>query len=171
MNIPEVCFLFLFRPGGCLMKIVNRSSSGKVKSAANLSRMRASLICWVLALSLVAACAPQVSPPPPVPLYPTRVITEDGMAFLVTGFRLPGTRQELTLRFDGSKQWIDLNLLQIVRFTGPIHQGYRRAVIVLTGGERLQAEVFVNIIVEGNTDLGYWNMPLSKVQSLDLGSD
>lgn len=153
------------------MEVVNRFPAGRARSASMLSRLNASFFCWVLALSLVAACAPKASPPPPVPLYPTRVITQDGMAFMVNGFRLPGTRQELTLRFDGSKQWMDLNLLQSVRFTGPVHKWYRPAVIILTSGEKMQAEVFVNIVVEGNTDLGYWNMPLSKVELLDLGSD
>lgn len=134
-------------------------------------RLNAPLCCWVLALSLMAACAPKALPPPPVPLYPTKVITQDGMAFMVNGFRLPGTRQELTLRFDGSKQWMDLNLLQSVRFTGPVHKWYRQAELILTSGERMQAEVFVNLVVEGNTDLGYWNMSLSKVERLDLGND
>lgn len=135
------------------------------------SRLRTPLFCWVLALWLVAACAPKASPPPPLPLYPTRVITQDGMAFLVKGFRLPGTRQELTLRFDDSQQWMELSLLQSVRFSGRIHKGYRQAEIILTSGERMQAEVYVNTLVEGNTDLGYWNMSLSKIERLDLGSD
>ena len=120
---------------------------------------------------LVAACAPKTVPPTPVSLYPTSVITQDGMAFMVKSFRLPGTRQEVALRFDGSKQWMALNLLQSVRFRGPSQKGYRQAEIILTSGERVQAEVFVNTIVEGSTDLGYWNMPLAQVERLDLGSD
>ena len=154
-----------------MMKVVHRFPSGKARSATMLSRLNTPLFCWVLALMLVAACAPKASPPPPAPLYPTRVITQDGMAFMVNGFRLPGTRQELTLRFDGSKQWIDLNLLQSVRFTGPVNKWYRPADIILTSGEKMQAEVYVNTIVEGSTDLGYWNMSLSRIERLDLGSD
>jgi len=153
------------------MKVVNRFPAGKARSAMMLSRLRAPFYCWVVALWLVAACAPKASPPPPLPLYPTRVITQGGMAFMVKDFRLPGTRQELTLRFDGSQQWMDLNLMQSVRFTGPVDKWYRPAEIILTSGEKMQAEVFVNTIVEGSTDLGYWNMPLSRIERLDLGSD
>lgn len=136
----------------------------------NCSRLRAPLF-WALALWLVAACAPKAPPPTPPVLYPTQVITRDGMAFMVRNFRLPGTRQELTLRFDGSKQWMALNLVQSVRFSGPVKDRYRQAEIILTSGERMQAKVFVNTIVEGITDLGYWNMPLSRIERLDLGSD
>jgi len=99
------------------------------------------------------------------------VITEDGVAFMISRFRIPGTRQELTLRYDTAKQWMALNLLQRVQFSGPVKDGYRQAEITLTAGERMQAEVYVNFIVEGETDLGYWNMSLSRINRLDLGSD
>lgn len=153
------------------MKFRNRFPAGKARSAGVFSWIKAPLFCWVLALWLLAACAPKVAPPLPAPVYPTRVITHEGVAFMVHGFRLPGTRQEFTLRFDGSKQWMALNLMQSVRFIGSAKKGYRRAEIFLTSGERLQTEVFVNTIVEGSTDLGYWNMHLSGIDSLDLGSD
>jgi hypothetical protein len=29
----------------------------------------------------------------------------------------------------------------------------------------------VNFLIEGSTDLGYWNMPMSKVESLNLAFD
>jgi hypothetical protein len=153
------------------MKDENRFTGGKAKSAHNLSRIKAPHFCWVLALWLLAACAPQALPPPPLNIYPSRVVTSDGMGFMVHRFRLPGTRQEITLRYDGTKQWIPLNLLQSVRFTGPLKDGYRQAEIILTSGERMKAEVYVNTVVEGSTDLGYWNMSLSRVDRLDLGSD
>ena len=153
------------------MKDENRFPSGKTRSSTILSRITAPLLCWALSLLLVAACAPKASPPPPVTLFPTRVITQDGMAFMVKGFRLPGTRQEITLLFGDSRQWMALNLLQSVRFSGPSQKGYRQAEIILTSGERVQAKVFVNNIVEGSTDLGYWNMPLARIERLDLGSD
>jgi len=35
----------------------------------------------------------------------------------------------------------------------------------------MKAEVFVNTVVEGTTDLGYWNTSLSRVDRLYLGSD
>lgn len=149
----------------------SRFFSGQARSAGNLSWNKAPLFCWVLALWLVAACAHKAPPPPATPVYPTRVITQEGVAFMVHRFRIPGTRQEITLRYNGAKQWMDLNLLQSVRFTGPVKESYRQAEIILTSGERMQAAVFVNTIVEGNTDLGYWNMSLSKIDQLDLGSD
>jgi hypothetical protein len=138
-----------------------------------LPRLTAPSLCWVLALCLLTACAPRkLPPPPPAPTYPTRVITQDGLAFLVHRLRLPGTRQEITLRDGTAKQWLPLNLLQSVRFTGPTQGGYRPAEIVLISGDKMQGEVYVlNIIVEGSTDLGYWNMPLSRVERLDLGRD
>ena len=52
-----------------------------------------------------------------------------------------------------------------------MRHNYRQAEIVLLGGERFQAKVYVHILVEGNTDIGYWNMSLSKIARLDLGSD
>jgi hypothetical protein len=48
---------------------------------------------------------------------------------------------------------------------------YRPADIILTGGERLQGELYVNFLLEGTTDLGYWNMPMSKVERLNLAFD
>ena len=143
----------------------------KMEASSYFSRITAPLCCWVLALCLVAACVPQTTPPPPPILYSTRVVTADGMGFMVNRFRLPGTRQEITLRYDGTKQWMPLNLLQSVRFISPPKDGYRQAEIILTSGERMKAEVFVNTIVEGSTDLGYWNMSLSRIERLDLGSD
>lgn len=64
-----------------------------------------------------------------------------------------------------------LEHVSAVRFTGPIQDTYRQAVITLTSGERLQGEVYVNFLLEGATDLGYWNMPMSKVERLNLAFD
>jgi hypothetical protein len=155
-----------------MMRDEHRFSSGKARSSLNLSRIKAAVFWGIFILWLVAACAPQAAPPPPpAPLFPTRVITQDGMSYMVNRFRLPGTRQELTLRYDGTRQWIALNLLRYLNFKGPLREGYRQAEIILLSGEKMQTEVFVNTIVEGSTDLGYWNMPLSRIERLDLGSD
>ena len=154
-----------------MMNNAHRFVGGKVKNTAALSRIPALFCYGLLALWMVAACSPKVAPPPPIPTYPTRVITEDGMAYAVSGFKLPGTRQELTLRVDDARQWIPLDQIQSVRFSGPVRHNYRQAEIVLLGGERFQAKVYVHILVEGNTDIGYWNMSLSKIARLDLGSD
>jgi hypothetical protein len=100
------------------------------------------------------------------------VTTQDGLAFTVHRLRLPGTRQEFTVRDGGAKQWLPLNLLQRVRFTGPTREGYRQAEIFLISGEKMGGDVYVvNVLVEGKTDLGYWNMPLSRIERLDLGND
>jgi hypothetical protein len=155
-----------------MMKNERGFLSGKAKNSTNLSRIKLPLLCWVLALWLVAACAPKAAPPPPPEsLYPSRVVTQDGMAYMVNGLRLPGTRQELTLRDDGARLWMDLKLIRSLSFSGPLQQGFRQAEIILVSGEKMQTEVYVNIIVEGETDLGYWNMSLSRIKRLDLGND
>jgi len=144
----------------------------KVKSCCFFPRITAFSLGWVLALWLLAACAPRELPPTPTPSYPSRVITQDGLAFTVHRLRLPGTRQEITVRDGGAKQWLPLNLLLSVRFTGPTREGYRQAEIFLISGEKMRGEIcVVNVLVEGSTDLGYWNMPLSRVERLDLGRD
>jgi hypothetical protein len=99
------------------------------------------------------------------------VITQDGVAYYVKGLRIPGTRQELRLKANETLTWVPLEQVLAVVFSGPIKDTYRQAVITLTGGERLRGEVFVNFLIEGVTDLGYWNMPMSKVASLNLAFD
>ncbi|MBW1917301.1 MAG: hypothetical protein JRI57_04660 [Deltaproteobacteria bacterium] len=126
---------------------------------------------WLLGLILWlgAACAPQMVPAPLT--WPSVVITEDGLAYYVRGLRLPGTRQELRVREAGANTWIPLTLIQRLEFTGPDQDGYRPAKIVLTSGEALQSEISINYMLEGNTDLGYWNMPLTKVSRLEVGTE
>ena len=123
---------------------------------------------WLLALP---ACNPQANKLPPPPVSPSMVVTQDGIAFYVKGLRLPGTRQELRLKEGGTLTWVPLEQVSAVTFSGPIRDTYRQAVITLTGGERLQGEVDVNFLIEGTTDLGYWNMPMRKVASLNLAFD
>ena len=55
--------------------------------------------------------------------------------------------------------------------SGRIQDTCRQGVITLTGGERLQGEVYVNFLIEGTTDLGYGNMPMRQVESLNLAFD
>jgi hypothetical protein len=135
--------------------------------------MRALVLLAVFASCLLAlsACNPQALKPPPPEVSPSMVVSQDGMAFYVKGLRIPGTRQELRLRESGTLTWIPLEQVSAVRFSGPIRDTYRQGVITLTGGERLQGEVYVNFLIEGTTDLGYWNMPMSKVASLSLAFD
>jgi hypothetical protein len=133
---------------------------GRVEALA----LGAVLICCLVALS---GCPPSpVKPPPPV--SPSFVITEGGVGFYVRSLRIPGTRQELRLKEGGTLTWVPLEQVSAVVFDGPIHDTYRHATIALTGGEKLRGEVFVNFLIEGTTDLGYWNMPMSKVESLYL---
>ena len=125
----------------------------------------AGMAACLLALS---ACAPYQPTPPPPEVSPSMVITRDGMVFYVKGLRIPGTRQELRLKEASTQTWIPLEQVGAVRFTGPIRDQYRQASISLAGGETLQGEVFVDFLIEGTTDLGYWNMPMSKVERLQL---
>ena len=144
-----------------------------MKACRILAGLRALVLLAVVAGCLVAvsACNPQAMKPPPPPVSPSMVVTQDGIAFYVKGLRIPGTRQELRLREGGTLTWVPLEQVSAVQFSGPIHDTYRQAVITLTGGERLKGEVYVNFLIEGTTDLGYWNMSMTKVASLNLAFD
>ena len=144
-----------------------------MKACRILAGLRALALLAVVAGCLLAlpACNPQAMKPPPPPVSHSMVVTQDGTAFYVKGLRIPGTRQELRLRESGTLTWVPLEQVSAVTFSGPIQDTYRQAVITLTGGERLKGEVYVNFLIEGTTDLGYWNMPMSKVASLNLAFD
>jgi hypothetical protein len=144
-----------------------------MKACRILAGLRALVWLAVVAGCLVAlsACNPQANKLPPLPVSPSMVITQDGLAYYVKGVRIPGTRQELRLRKSGTLTWIPLEQVSAVQFSGPVQDTYRQAVVTLTGGERLQGEVYVNFLIEGTTDLGYWNMPMTKVASLNLAFD
>jgi hypothetical protein len=144
-----------------------------MKACRILAGLRALTLLAVVAGCLMAlsACNPEVKKGPPPVVSPSVVVTQDGMAFYVKGLRIPGTRQELRLRESGTLTWVPLEQVSAVTFSGPIQDTYRQAVITLTGGERLKGEVDVNFLIEGTTDLGYWNMPMSKVERLTLAFD
>lgn len=144
-----------------------------MKACRILAGLRALTLLAVVAGCLLAwsACNPQAKKGPPPEVSPSLVVTQDGTAFYVKGVRIPGTRQELRLRQSGTLTWVPLEQVSAVRFTGPVQDTYRQADIILTGGERLQGEVYVNFLIEGATDLGYWNMPMSKVNRLNLAFD
>jgi hypothetical protein len=143
-----------------------------MNACPNLAGLKVLVRLVVLAACLLplSACAPNPKPPPPEP-QASVVVTRDGTAFYVKGVRIPGTRQELRLKESGTLTWIPLEQVMGVWFTGPERDTYRPAIILLTGGEQLQGEVYVNFLIEGTTDLGYWNMPMSKVASLNLAFD
>jgi len=144
-----------------------------MKAGRMLAGLKALALPAVVAGCLLAlsACNPQAKKLPPPPATPSVVVTQDGTAFYVKGVRIPGTRQELRLRQSGTLTWIPLEQVSAVRFIGPIQDTYRQADIILTGGERLQGEVDINFLLEGTTDLGYWNMPMRKVERLNLAFD
>jgi hypothetical protein len=144
-----------------------------MKACRILAGLRVLALLAVVAgcLLVLSACNPQANKLPPPPVSPSLVVTHGGMAYYVKGVRIPGTRQELRLRQSGTLTWVPLEQVSVVRFTGPVQDTYRQGDIILTGGERLQGEVYVNFLLEGTTDLGYWNMPMSKVESLNLAFD
>ena len=96
------------------------------------------------------------------------VITEEGIQFFVWGVKLPGTSQELKLKKGGSTTWLPLSIIEVITFSGPEIDGFRPADIVLTSGEKLNGELFADQIIEGTTDLGYWNITLGKVRQVGL---
>ena len=66
--------------------------------------------------------------------------------------------------------WVEPSQIQSIRFSGPERDRYRLAEIFFMDGQRLKAEVFVDVLLEGNSDFMYWNMPLSRVQLLQFGT-
>ena len=119
----------------------------------------------------MAACVPKKTPPSSPVKTPSKVVTQDGMEFSVYGLRLPGTRQELKLRSGEAITWLPLAIVQFIRFSGPAKQRFRPAEVILTSGEKFRGELFVGHLIEGTTDIGYWNMPLDQVRILGLGQD
>lgn len=129
----------------------------------------------LLSLLLLASCCcpgcrPPSPPPSPIQTFPSRIVTDDGATFLVNDLRLPGTFQELRLRRGTATMWVEPSQIQSIRFSGPERDRYRLADIWFADGYRLQAEVFVDVLLEGNSDFMYWNMPLSQVQLLQFGT-
>ena len=125
----------------------------------------------VAVLLVVAACAPLAPPPPPTPKIPSKVISEGGMRFLVYGLKFPGTSQDFKMREGGALFWLPLSIVQGVQLSGPELDNYRQAEVVLTSGERFRGELFVGQLIEGTTDVGYWNLSLKEVRSLVMGEE
>lgn len=140
----------------------------------NRCRFRApgKIILFILLLGLLLGpgCTPPPAPPPPIITYPSRVITEEGSTFFINGLRFPGNFQELRLRRGTANLWFDVSQIQSIRFTGPDRDRYRWADIFFVDGHKLQAEVFVDVLLEGNAESMYWNMPLARVQFLSFGT-
>jgi len=131
----------------------------------NNGRYGALFVVWVCLM--IAACAPEVVPPP-LPTYPGKVFTDEGKAFYVWNLRLPGTRQELVAKIGGTQTWVPLSVVHGVRFLGPEQDRYRESEIYTISGEKFRGQVFVGGLLEGTTDMGYWNMPLNKVEEFQM---
>ncbi len=122
-----------------------------------------------LMLCFIVAC-----PPPPVkpPIVPSVVMTEAKVQYNVSGLKLPGTRQELKTRRGDSHLWIPLRDIAALRFAGIVQpDDFRRARIVLTTGEVLEVEVHTRCLIEGDTEAGYWNMPLGQVAWIEFAGN
>jgi hypothetical protein len=130
-----------------------------------------SFIFFSLLLIMVGSCAPREVALPAPEILPSRVVTSEGMRYEIWNLRIPGTKQEFKLKSAGTTTWIPLSEVANIRFSGPILEQYRPARIFLIKGGRLEGELLVNFILEGTSDQGYWNMPMNKVEALDLGSD
>jgi hypothetical protein len=141
-----------------------------------MGTMTAKKSAWVVALGLflvmlAAACAEvQVAP---APTWPSIVTAEDRVQYYVSELRVPGTRQEIRTQKGEANLWIPLSRVSSLRFIGPPadDRDYRWSEIVLTSGEILRVKVDADQILEGRTEAGYWNMPLKKIYSLELGTN
>ena len=130
------------------------------------------LLSLFLGAALLAAAA--CSPPPkaaPTIRIPSKVITEEGIEYFVFGLKLPGTSQELKLKGSGTITWVPLSIMEVLTFSGREDDRFRPVDIVLTSGEKLKGDLFVGQIIEGTTDLGYWNMSLGKVRQIGFGEE
>lgn len=138
-----------------------------------MSRHKMRQSAWIvvagllLALFLGACAEVQVAQPPPA--WPSIVTSEDLVQHYVSGLRIPGSIQEIRTRKGDANLWIPLAQISTLKFVSPAYEDYRQAEIVLVSGEVLRVDVEVNQILEGKTDVGYWNMPLAKVSSLVVG--
>lgn len=128
------------------------------------------LLVAVLTLPASLGCRRhRVEPPPPEPV-PSTVITTEGVAYYVYDLRIPGTIQEFEVKKGGATNWIPLEIIRNVRFMGPPQEGYRPVKLFLLDGEIVQGLMRTDLLLEGKTDIGYWNMPFGKIDVIDWGT-
>ncbi len=143
----------------------------KMRESSYLAKL-AALLSLVMAAVLLTASSCGPPPPPSPPLKsPSKVITEAGIEFYVFGLKLPGTSQELKLKEGDTTTWVPLSVMRILTFSGPEDDQFRAVELVLISGEKLRGDLCVGQIIEGTTDLGYWNMPLAKVRQIGFGEE
>lgn len=128
-------------------------------------------IFFGLLVILAGACGPREIVVPAPEVLPSRVLTSEGMRFEVLNLRIPGTKQDLKMKIAGTTNWIPLSEVANIRFTGPQTEQYRPAMVFLVRGGRLEGEVFVDFILEGQSDQGYWNISMTQVEAVDFGTD
>ncbi len=140
---------------------------GKKMQPTLLRRKPGAAALALLGLLMVLSC----STPPVKPLtWPSVVGTETRAQYNISGLKLPGTRQELRAQRGDTFMWIPLRDIAALRFTGSLRpDDYRRARLVLQTGEILEVDVYTNCLIEGDTEAGYWNMPLSQVSWIEFG--
>ena len=124
----------------------------------------------LLAVAASACQSPKTAAPPPIRV-PSKVITEEGVEYFVFGLKLPGTSQELKLKGGGTTTWVPLSIIEVITFSGTEDDQFRPVDLVLSSGEKLKGDLYVGQIIEGTTDLGYWNMPLKKVRQIGFGQE
>ncbi len=145
---------------------------GKLKTSRYRTRLRGILGLGLAAVLLAtAACIPPSNPKPLQIRVPSKVITEEGIEYFVFGLKLPGSSQELKFKSGETTTWLPLSAIGVITFTGPEDDRFRPADIVLFSGENLKGNLFVGQIIEGTTDLGYWNMPLGKARQIGFGEE
>jgi hypothetical protein len=145
--------------------------SGSLRDFWDPVRRGMTLLYLLAVLLLLASCAPETPPTSPIIKIPSQVVTQNGLEFFVYGLKLPGTIQEFKLKEGETLTWVPLSIINFVRFTGPETDGYRGADILLTSGERFHGDLFVSQIIEGTTDIGYWNTSLREVKNLAMGKE
>lgn len=144
---------------------------GRLRASSYVAKLTA-LCSLILAAALLSAPSCVPTPPPSPPLqFPSIVITEEGIQFSVYGLKLPGSSQELKLKKGGATTWVPLSIIRVITFTGPEEDRFRPALISLISGERFSGELFADQLIEGTTDVGYWNMPLAQIRQLGMGEE
>ncbi len=162
------------RRGGSCRGAVRRPvmAWGNPKTFWNRAKLRATLGLGLAAVLLATAACLAPSPPKPAPIrVPSKVITDEGIEYFIFGLKLPGTSQELKFKSGETITWLPLSAIGVITFTGPDDDRFRPADIVLFSGEKVQGNLFVGQIIEGTTDLGYWNMPLARVRQIGFGEE
>ncbi len=135
------------------------------------AKVAALLVAFACGFLVWTGCARWRMPASTPVTFPSVVTSQGGTAFSVTGLRIPGTMQELRFKQGNGLTWVPLKQVSVVRFTGPACGSYRPAILFLTGGDRLRGDLFVDFLIEGTTDQGYWNISMREVQSLEMGTE